>query len=611
MFKKLPHLIIILTCVLFATMAAATNHSIHIEWGYTPPSNPPLSGFNLYQEGTLACTTNNPEVTAMDCDVSLEKDTTNFTLTAIFNDGSESPHSAPFPFSTLNDHIAESPSSDTGSHRFTFTWESTSSAKSYRVYLNNKRLCETEDPNASSITCNTDFIDGLMTFSMTEVSSLGIESSPSNLLLFDPTAYPNLFNPKQVQLTWEYPTEKGLAGFRVYQNNTLLCETDNPATRQLTCMANLTSPVVEFNIAAVDSNNNETALSNTLTYTRESLSTNTVTSTLPNDSLLLANTSSEPNDTTSVAVVNDPTQTTIQIQPIVYTTSLFTDQSESIVLSQMADTYDTLPEPTNQTSAAPSGENLPSFNLEVGELSINAQWKSVVLATPFQHPIAIAKLPVTNNLTAGSVHLRNITSTGFEIAYTGQNDPNLENITVHYMVMEQGRFLLNQTTLVEAGSFSGSNRVENIYFAESFVKTPVVLTTLATSNQPEILISQLIDINTDNFGHSILTQETNNTVINETVHYIAWEQGSGTLDTIAYDASISSDPLTDVTKDLSQQTPFPEPIFLFPCELTGNDQETDTLQSTTETVSTTQLLPGTTISVGYLAIAPSQNEVSQ
>lgn len=156
MFKKLPHLITTLLCCLFATTAAAADHSIHIEWGYTPPSDPPLSGFNLYQEGTLACSTNNPEATAMDCDVSLKKDTTHFTLTAIFSDGSESPHSAPFPFSipkdqttesstaeidssTDRDQMANSSSSDTGSHSFTFNWESTSSTKSYR-FSNSRRF---------------------------------------------------------------------------------------------------------------------------------------------------------------------------------------------------------------------------------------------------------------------------------------------------------------------------------------------------------------------------------------------------------------------------------------------------------------------------------------
>ena len=29
----------------------ATPRSIHVEWGYTPPSEPAVTGFRLYQEG--------------------------------------------------------------------------------------------------------------------------------------------------------------------------------------------------------------------------------------------------------------------------------------------------------------------------------------------------------------------------------------------------------------------------------------------------------------------------------------------------------------------------------------------------------------------------------
>lgn len=624
MFKKLPQLITTLLCCLFATTAAAADHSIHIEWGYTPPSDPPLSGFNLYQEGTLACSTNNPEATAMDCDVSLEKDTTHFTLTATFSDGSESPHSAPFPFSTLNDQttesstvdseqVAKSSSGGTGSHSFTFNWESTSSAKSYRFYLNQELLCETEDPHALTITCNADLIDGLMTFSMTEISSLGIESSPSNLLLFDPTDYPTLFHPKQVQLTWEYPAEKNLKGFRVYQNNILLCETSNPAIRQLTCMANLTSPVVEFNITAVDTNNNETALSNTLTYTKEDQATNMVASALANESLSLADTStdvsnalaSESNDTTDEATVSDSALKTIQIQPLVYTTSLFADSSANTTLEQVTGTDNALPESTVQTSTTTSAQELPPFNLEVGAIDINAQWKGVALATPFHQPIVIAKSPSTSDFAAGAVHLRNITSTGFEIAYMAQDDTSVDDITIHYMVMEQGSYLLNQTTQVEAGSFSGNNGIEEITFATPFTTTPVVFTTLTTTNQTDTTGSQLLDINTNGFQHVLQTQETDDTRINETIHYIAWEQGNGALDTILYDAEITNAPLTGEADELTQQISFPEPTFFFPCALTSIDQETESLQSTTHP------LPADTITIGYLAIAPPENETDK
>jgi PKD repeat protein len=79
--------------------AGAATRSIHVEWGYTPPSVPEVAGFKLYQEGAFACQTLKPATTSMDCTVPLTKATTRFTLTALFNDGTESPHSTPFAFS--------------------------------------------------------------------------------------------------------------------------------------------------------------------------------------------------------------------------------------------------------------------------------------------------------------------------------------------------------------------------------------------------------------------------------------------------------------------------------------------------------------------------------
>nr|WP_321466183.1 PKD domain-containing protein [uncultured Desulfobulbus sp.] len=77
----------------------AATQSIHVEWGYTPPSQPAVSAFTLYQEGGAVCQTADATATAMDCSVELHNEPTTFTLTARFADGTESPHSAPFSFS--------------------------------------------------------------------------------------------------------------------------------------------------------------------------------------------------------------------------------------------------------------------------------------------------------------------------------------------------------------------------------------------------------------------------------------------------------------------------------------------------------------------------------
>jgi hypothetical protein len=85
---------------------ALTESTIHVEWGYTPPSSSFVSGFNLYQDGVFACQTQDPFATSMNCQVILTAPITSFTLTATFNDGTESPHSAPFTYS-ISDKVQQ------------------------------------------------------------------------------------------------------------------------------------------------------------------------------------------------------------------------------------------------------------------------------------------------------------------------------------------------------------------------------------------------------------------------------------------------------------------------------------------------------------------------
>ena len=60
---------------------------------------PAVTGFQLYQDGAKSCLWAGSTTTAGDCNVNLTKRATGYTLTATFDDGTESPHSAPFVFS--------------------------------------------------------------------------------------------------------------------------------------------------------------------------------------------------------------------------------------------------------------------------------------------------------------------------------------------------------------------------------------------------------------------------------------------------------------------------------------------------------------------------------
>lgn len=80
---------------LFSTPVVASQ-SVRVEWGYTPLNTPPVTGYKLYQNGTARITWSGAETMAGDVTLDTLSVGDSFTLTALFNDSTESPHSSPF-----------------------------------------------------------------------------------------------------------------------------------------------------------------------------------------------------------------------------------------------------------------------------------------------------------------------------------------------------------------------------------------------------------------------------------------------------------------------------------------------------------------------------------
>lgn len=76
------------------------NHDIHVSFDFDTGNDQGhrISGFRLYQEGKLVCETNDPKIKRIDCNIASPGGSFVFTLTAYYDNGSESPHSQPFSF---------------------------------------------------------------------------------------------------------------------------------------------------------------------------------------------------------------------------------------------------------------------------------------------------------------------------------------------------------------------------------------------------------------------------------------------------------------------------------------------------------------------------------
>ncbi|WP_136809819.1 PKD domain-containing protein [Desulfosediminicola flagellatus] len=87
---------------LFLTPAisiGAELRNLDVQFAFTAPNYPTkqLRGYQLYMDGQQVCSTNDPTISRITCQISTQADTGNFTLTAYYSDGSESPPSPSFP----------------------------------------------------------------------------------------------------------------------------------------------------------------------------------------------------------------------------------------------------------------------------------------------------------------------------------------------------------------------------------------------------------------------------------------------------------------------------------------------------------------------------------
>jgi hypothetical protein len=77
-----------------------TNHDINVSFNFDIENRQGnrVSGFRLYKEGKLICETKDPESKNIECNIASPSGSFLFTITAYYDDGSESIHSEPFSY---------------------------------------------------------------------------------------------------------------------------------------------------------------------------------------------------------------------------------------------------------------------------------------------------------------------------------------------------------------------------------------------------------------------------------------------------------------------------------------------------------------------------------
>ncbi len=221
--------------------------------------------------------------------------------------------------------------------------------------------------------------------------------------------------------------------------------------------------------------------------------------------------------------------------------------------------------------------------LEVGNITIDYVWKRIAFRQAFVDPIVVATPLGTNDRAPATIRLRDIGPTGFEIRVQewdyldGTHSPE----PVSYLVMERGKHTLGSGIRVEAGRAT-VQRTSDINFntvslTQTFARTPVVLTSVTSVNEATPVHTRIRRRTTSSFQVKLEEQLLNpQSHLPESVHFIAWEPSSGTVDGLTFEVQTTPDVVTDTLYNLNFLQAFPGiPVFLAGMQTTdGTDPAT-------------------------------------
>ncbi|MCB2218505.1 MAG: hypothetical protein KQH59_20785 [Desulfobulbaceae bacterium] len=106
-YKKTFALLVAFALLIVPALAGAAikDHTIQIEFifDYQAITDKTVTGYRLYKDGDLVCETSSPDAQYFDCVVTSTTGVFDFTLTARYDNGTESPPSTPFPLTIFDE----------------------------------------------------------------------------------------------------------------------------------------------------------------------------------------------------------------------------------------------------------------------------------------------------------------------------------------------------------------------------------------------------------------------------------------------------------------------------------------------------------------------------
>jgi hypothetical protein len=192
---------------------------------------------------------------------------------------------------------------------------------------------------------------------------------------------------------------------------------------------------------------------------------------------------------------------------------------------------------------------------EFGQISgLTDQPQTVQLSHSFDNPVVFAMVPSENGYQPVAVRVSNVQSDSFTIQLQEPAYLDGSHVAedVSFMVLEAGSWQLADGTRLEVGTRDASGQAltgdwEDVSFAQDFGATPAVFTQTQTTNDPDYVHTRQMPANSDGFSFAMEEEESQFLTDHgqETVGWMAIEQGSGLWDGHAFEAGSTGDRVTD------------------------------------------------------------------
>jgi len=188
-----------------------------------------------------------------------------------------------------------------------------------------------------------------------------------------------------------------------------------------------------------------------------------------------------------------------------------------------SDTVDVTVKP-EQSAAVTVAE---SDTVVVGQ-SDQAQWHTVQLAHSFVSPVVFAQVVTRNGAQPVTVRIKDVTVKAFKLQLDEWEylDQSHAQETVAYAVLEAGRHVMADQTVIEVGTLKACSQSTAVPFSVAFGQQPVVVAQAQTVNDARAVVTRLDKVSTTGFQVKLQGEEQSTPHGAEVVGYIAVQAAS-------------------------------------------------------------------------------------